>query len=98
MMKKYPSYIILFSSFLFFSCNKITEVLYTQEELDQKIDSLIHSYTLTVKPEYEENYELRRHIEVRQRVEKILKDRQSGKDTIQKNIFSDTIVLRDREE
>lgn len=98
MMKKSQSYIILLSIILFFSCNKISEVLYSQDELDQKIDSLIHSYSAKVKPEYEENYELRRQIEVRQRMERIMKEKKTNKDSLQKNVFSDTVVLRDNNE
>lgn len=91
-------YIIFLCSLLSLSsCYNEVEVRYSQEELDEKIDSLVRHFDSTQSDEFYKSYQLRRSIEVRQRAEKIVESEKSDKNRMPKNVFMDTVKLSDPE-
>lgn len=77
------------------SCYQEEVVMYSQDELNAKIDSTVKHFDSTLSDEFYRSFELRKSIEVRQRVEKLLEDNKNLKNTVEKNVFSDTVRLSD---
>lgn len=76
------------------ACHQEESVMYSQEELEAKVDSLVQHFDTTSRLEFHQNYELRRHIEIRQRAEAIIESRKN-KSKKEKNVFTDTVRLVD---